>query len=75
MNAIYKETIHLDNDKNSFIKPLDKPNTDEKTVKDRKIKSAIGIYLKGLITKINFGKRVRTANIAISIARPVNKPK
>ena len=32
-------------------------------------------YLNGLITNINFGKRVKTANIAINIANPVNKPK
>ena len=74
---MYIETSHFVRDKNSFTKPLDKPKSDETIAKERKIKSTIGIfiYLKGLIININFGKRVKTANIAINIAKPVNKPK
>ena len=40
---MYIETSHFVRDKNSFTKPLDKPNKDEKIVKERKIKSKIVI--------------------------------
>ena len=36
---------HFVKDKNSFTKPLDKPNKDEKIVKERKIKSTTGIII------------------------------
>ena len=42
---IYTERNHFVKDKNSFTKPLDKPNNDEKIVKERKIKSTIGIFI------------------------------
>ena len=44
MYEMYTERNHFVKDKNSFTKPLDKPNKDEKTVKERKIKSTIAIY-------------------------------
>ena len=45
IQARYKDNNHLVKDKNSFTKPLDKPKKDEKIVKERKIKSAIGIKI------------------------------
>ena len=45
ITAIYKDNNHLDKDKNSFTNPLDKPNKDEKIVKERKIKSTTGIKI------------------------------
>ena len=45
IKAIYKDNSHLIKDKNSFINPLDKPNKDEKIVKERKIKSTTGIKI------------------------------
>ena len=45
IKAIYMDTSHLVKDKNSFINPLDKPNKDEKNVKERKIKSATNIKI------------------------------
>ena len=45
IKAIYKDNNHLLKDKNSFTNPLDKPNKDEKIVKERKIKSTTGIKI------------------------------
>ena len=45
IKAIYKDNNHLVKDKNSFTNPLDKPNKDEKIVKERKIKSITGIKI------------------------------
>ena len=45
IKAIYKDNNHLVKDKNSFTNPLDKPNKDEKIVKERKIKSTTGIKI------------------------------
>ena len=45
IKAIYKDNNHLVKDKNSFTNPLDKPNKDEKIVKERKIKSTTVIKI------------------------------
>ncbi len=45
ITAIYKDNNHLVKDKNSFTNPLDKPNKDEKIVKERKIKSTTVIKI------------------------------
>ena len=45
ITATYKDNNHLVKDKNSFTNPLDKPNKDEKIVKERKIKSTTGIKI------------------------------
>tara|TARA_B100000809_G_C14984728_1_gene475826 strand:- start:548 stop:832 length:285 start_codon:yes stop_codon:yes gene_type:complete len=45
IKAIYKDNNHLLKDKNSFTNPLDKPNKDEKIVKERKIKSTTVIKI------------------------------
>ena len=45
ITAIYKDNNHLVKDKSSFTNPLDKPNKDEKIVKERKIKSITGIKI------------------------------
>ena len=48
----YTETTHFVKDKNSFTKPLDKPNNVEKIVKERKIKSTMGIFI--LFKRLNY---------------------
>ena len=52
MYEIYTERNHFVKDKNSFTKPLDKPNNDEKIVKERKIKSTMGIFI--LFKRFNY---------------------
>ena len=52
MYEIYTERNHFVKDKNSFTKPLDKPNNDERIAKERKIKSTIGIFI--LFKRFNY---------------------
>ena len=52
MYEIYTERNHFVKDKNSFTKPLDKPKSDERIAKERKIKSTIGIFI--LFKRFNY---------------------
>ena len=72
---MYADNSHFVKDKNSLTNPRSSPKKDEIAIKLIIIISVINIIQNGLTNNINLGKRVKTASIAMNIAKPVNMPK